>query len=65
MTDTTKYHYIVDYKGYTAKGIENNEIYHVERVTCSKEAVQFELRQIFLDIEEINGTVTYYNIAIV
>ena len=65
MKDLTKYHYTIDYKGYTAKGIENNEVYHVERVTCSKEALQYELREIFLGIEEISGTVLYYNIEIV
>lgn len=58
MTDTTKYKYVVDYKG-------SYKEYHVERITCSKEALQFELRQIFLGIEEINGTVLYYNIAII
>ena len=65
MEDLTKYKYVVEYKGYTAKGIENNEIYHVERVTCSKEALQYELREIFLDIEEISGIVTYYDIKII
>lgn len=58
MTDTTKYHYIVDYKG-------SYKEYHIERETISKEALQFELRQVFLDIEEISGVVTNYNIAIV
>lgn len=58
MTDTTKYHYTVDYKG-------SYKEYHVERTTISKEALQFELREIFLAIDEINGTVLYYNIEIV
>jgi len=58
MTDTTKYKYVVDYKG-------SYKEYHVERETISKESLQFELRQIFLAIEEISGTVLYYNIEIV
>lgn len=58
MTDTTKYKYVVDYKG-------SYKEYHIERETISKEALQFELRQVFLDIEEISGVVTNYNIAIV
>lgn len=58
MEDLTKYKYTVDYKVHYGE-------YHVERETISKEALQFELRQIFLDIEEINGTVINYNITIV
>lgn len=58
MTDTTKYHYTIDYKG-------SYKEYHIERETISKESLQFELRQIFLDIEEISGVVTYYNIDII
>lgn len=58
MTDTTKYHYTVDYKG-------SYKEYHIERTTISKEALQSELREIFLDIEDIDGTVTNYNIAII
>lgn len=58
MKDLTKYKYVVDYKG-------SYKEYHIERETISKDALQFELRQIFLDIEEISGIVTYYDIKII